>query len=167
MLIGEDDKISIKHLTLNESQFILDAFNESSFIENVGDKNIRSIREAEEYLLEGPIASYQNNGFGMNVIFLKSSNKPIGLCGLVKRETFEHPDIGYALLPEFWGQGIARSASKIVLEYASSDLGLKKILAFTSPHNEKSAKLLEKLGFGFVKQIALYREKDYLYEINL
>ena len=77
------------------------------------------------------------------------------MCGLVKRESLDDIDIGFALLPQFEGNGYALEASKGVMKFAKDKLNLKRIAAITVPYNIPSIKLLEKLGMKFEKTINL------------
>lgn len=149
MTILETDRLLIRHLTIDDADFILRLVNEPSFIANIGDRGIRSLEQASTYLLDGPIKSYATHGHGLYLVALKQSLQPIGMCGLLKRIQFEDVDLGYAFLPEFRSQGFAFEAASAILEFAHSSLGVPRTLALVSPENLASIKLLEKLGFAF------------------
>lgn len=149
MKVLETDRLTLRRLTVDDAEFILQLLNEPSFLEFIGDRGVRTVDDAGRYILQGPIASYERFGFGLYLTEVKATRAPIGICGLLKRETFEHPDIGFALRPPFWRQGYAFESAAAVLAYGKDVLGLDRILAITSPHNEPSIKLLEKLGFRF------------------
>ncbi len=109
---------------------------------------MRTLEQAAAYLTSGPLASYARHGHGLELVELKESQRPIGMCGLLKRDAFPDVDVGYAFLPEFWAKGYAREAVAATLEQGRSLLGLKRVLAFVSPHNAPSIRLLEKFGFA-------------------
>lgn len=155
MTLIETDRLILRELDLDDAPFILELVNEPSWLENIGDKNVHSIADAQRYLNEGPLKSYQENGFGLYLAELKLKKYPVGLCGLVKREGLEHPDIGYALLPDFWGAGLASEAARATLEYAQGSLGIEQVLGITSMSNASSIRVLEKIGFRYDKEIAL------------
>lgn len=138
-----------------EAAFLCILLNEPSFIRNIGDRQVRSPEDARAYLLKGPVASYAANGFGLYRLALASDGSTIGVCGLVKRDTLENPDLGYALLPQFCGQGYAREAGGAVLALAHGELGLPKVAAITDPRNAASIRVLEALGFQFEKRVRL------------
>ena len=117
------------------------------FHEYIGDKGVRTLEGAHGYLSSGPIASYAKHGHGLNLVVLRETAAPIGMCGLLKRDTLEAPDIGYAFVPEHWGAGYALEAAETVLESAWSDFGYARVLAITNDHNDPSQRLLGKLGF--------------------
>lgn len=127
--------------------------NEPSFLHNIGDRGVRSLDDAHAYLLKGPIASYAANGFGLYRVQVKASGETAGTCGLVKRATLDHADLGYALLPESCGKGYAVEAAAATLEHGHTALGLRRILAITNPDNTGSIRVLEKLDFRFENMV--------------
>ncbi|MEO7102177.1 MAG: GNAT family N-acetyltransferase [Gemmatimonadaceae bacterium] len=149
MIVLETDRLILRLLTTDDAEFVLRLVNDPSFIENIGDRGIRSLEQATNYLLDGPISSYRNHGHGPYMVVLKSVQAPIGMCGLLKRVKFDDADLGYALLPEYWRQGFALEAAKAVLDYAYASLNLPRTLGLVSPDNRPSIRLLEKLGFEF------------------
>ena len=153
--ILETDRLRLRKLTIEDADFILRLLNEPSFIQNIGDKRVRTLEDARSYILTGPITSYDKFGFGLWLVEDKTDSVPMGMCGLLKRDTLEDVDIGYALAPEFWSKGFAIEAAAAILRYANHDLGLKRIVAIVSPGNDSSIILLEKLGFSFEKMIRL------------
>ena len=148
-VILQTDRLRLRQLTQDDAPFIFELVNEPSFIENIGDRNVRSEADAVRYIQSGPMASYERYGYGLYKVELRQTSTPIGICGPLKRETLEYPDIGFAFLPLFWGQGYALESSAAVMNYSREVLGLDYIAAITTPTNERSIKLLEKLGFRF------------------
>lgn len=165
MTVLETERLSLRKLTIEDAQFILTLLNEPSFIRYIGDKQVRNVEDAEAYILNGPVASYERNGFGLYLVQLRESYTPVGMCGLLKREELPDPDIGFAFLPEFWRKGFAFEAAAALLQDARARLKLQRILAITSLDNEASIKLLERLGFRFerVTQLAADREQVKLF----
>ena len=148
-VILQTDRLRLRELTPDDATFILALVNEPSFIENIGDRNVRNEEDAVRYIQNGPMASYERYGYGLYKVELKQTSTPIGICGPLKRETLEYPDIGFAFLPLFWGRGYALESSTAVMNYSREVLGLNNIAAITTPTNEASIKLLAKLGFIF------------------
>lgn len=155
MTVLETDRLILRRFTVGDAQFILTLLNEPSFLRYIGDKNVRNLEDARQYILNGPIASYEKNGFGLYLVELKESTTPIGMCGLLKREELPDPDIGFAFLPAVWGKGFASEAAAAVLKDAHQKLRLERILAITSLDNDTSIKLLERLGFTFQRAIKM------------
>ncbi len=149
MKVLETDRLVLRWLEVADAPFILELLNDPSFIRYIGDKGARNLDDARNYILNGPVASYEQFGFGLYATDLKESGVPIGICGILKRDTLPHPDIGFAFLPAFWNKGYAQEASAAVLKYAKKNFGVDRVLAITTPDNEASAKLLGKLGLRF------------------
>ena len=110
--------------------------------------------EAQVYLKNGILKSYATVEFGFYKVALKiKPNKAIGICGLVKRDVFDIPDIGFGFLPNYEGKGYGLESSIAVLELAKNKFGLTKVGAITVETNKNSIKLIEKLGLSFEKRI--------------
>lgn len=163
-VVCETDRLIIRHLQLEDAEFIIRLLNEESFIRHIADKNVRTKTDAKNYLLNGPLDSYESLGYGLNLVQLKSSGTPIGMCGLLKRAELEHPDIGYAFLPEFCGVGFAHEAALSILNDGVTTHFLQTILAVTSPDNLSSKALLSKVGFNPIGEMELYGLQNKVYE---
>lgn len=155
MIILETERLILRQLSADDAEFVLALLNEPSFIRYIGDKGVRNLEDARRYINDGPIKSYEHNGFGLNLVQLKTSNTPIGICGVLKRDTLPDPDIGFAFLPSYWNQGYALESAAAVMAHARETLGLGRILAITSPDNEASEKLLGKIGLRFRRLVKL------------
>ncbi|AOW75624.1 GCN5 family acetyltransferase [Colwellia sp. PAMC 20917] len=167
MLLCTTQRLTIRHLNEQDHEFVLQLLNDDAFIKNIGDKGVRETKDAIAYLVNGPLASYSEQGFGLNLVALKSDNTPIGLCGLLKRPELEFPDLGYALLPEYCSQGFAREASLAVLKVAYDNNYAANVVAITSLENTPSNVLLKKLGFVFEQTIEFYGSTNNLYKVRL
>ena len=156
--IIETQRLSLHELSADCSDdvaFILRLLNEPSFLKNIGDRGVHSLEDTYNYLRIGPMASYRANGFGLYRVQVKASGATAGMCGLVKRATLQDVDLGYALLPEFCGQGYAVEAATAVLADARARLRIDRIVAITDPRNQASVRVLEKLGFSYEKMVQL------------
>jgi [ribosomal protein S5]-alanine N-acetyltransferase len=151
----ETERLILRQLTTNDAEFIFELLNDPSFIRNIGNRNIRTIEDACAYIVNGPMKSYEKNGFGLYLIVLKETNESIGMCGLIRRENLEDVDIGYALLPRFWSKGYAMEAARAAKEYAKDVIGLKRLVAIVDPANEGSIRVLEKIGLRYEKMVQL------------
>lgn len=154
------ERLRLRRLTLDDAPFILDLVNQPSWLENIGDKGVRDLDGARDYLRNGPLAMYEQRGFGLYCIECASDGAAMGLCGLIKRDTLDDVDIGYALLPQYWGQGYAREAAAATLAHGVRDFHLQRVVAITSPGNASSTRLLESLGFRFERMLSLSRDDD-------
>ena len=155
MKVLETERLVLRHLSVDDARFMLELMNEPSYIRFIGDRKIRSLDGAKVSITNGPIASYAKNGFGLYLVELKETGESIGICGLIKRDTLEDVDIGYALLPKFWLKGYAIESAMAVKNYAHNVLGLKRIVGITDPENIGSIHVLEKIGMKFEKMIKL------------
>ena len=160
MIVLEAARLTLRHLSIGDAEFILRLLNEPSFLRYIGDKGVRNLDDARQYILNGPVASYERNGFGLYLVELKDDGTPIGISGLVKRDTLPDPDIGFAFLPAYWSQGYAVESAAAVMTYAREGLGLTRIAAITSPDNNASEKLLGKIGLRFERMIKLSDGED-------
>lgn len=154
------DRLVLRKFVAGDAAFILELLNQPSFIQFIGDKGVRTLDDAKNYIATGPIASYQRHGFGLYLVELKDGKVPIGMCGVLKRESLPDPDLGFAFLPEYWGQGYAFEAASAVLKEARDTFKLTRILAITNPDNDASIKLLAKLGFQLERVMKFSSDSD-------
>ena len=155
MKVLETERLILRRVTVEDSEFILELLNDPSWLRYIGDRGVRTLDEARDYISQTLIAMYERLGFGLYLTELKDESTPIGICGLIKRDALEDVDIGFAFLPEFRGKGYAYEAALAVMQYGKRTFGLKRLVAITSPDNYVSARLLEKLGFNFERTIKL------------
>jgi ribosomal-protein-alanine N-acetyltransferase len=155
VLILDTDRLRLRTLTTDEAEFMLGLLNEPSFIQNIGDRGVRTVDNARSYILNGPVASYEKHGFGLWLVEVKESGAPIGICGLLKRDALDDTELGYALMPEYWSKGYALESASAVMAYAREELGLRRVAAITDAGNESSIRLLEKIGFKYEGMIRL------------
>ena len=154
------ERLLVRGFDTNDAEFILELLNQPSFIQFIGDKGVRSVDDARNYITTGPIESYQRHGFGLYLVELKDRKVTIGMCGVLKRESLPDPDLGFAFLPEYWGKGYAFEAASAALDQARDFFKLARILAITNPDNDASIKLLAKLGFQFERVMKLSSDSD-------
>ena len=155
MNLLETHRLSLRHLSEEDAEFILELLNEPAFLQNIGDKAVRNAADASRYIQTGPLASYQQFGFGLYLVASKETGAPMGICGLLRRESMEDIEIGFAFLQRFWANGYAYESAAAVMEYGRTALGLKRITATTAPGNRGCIRLLEKLGMHFDRMIQM------------
>jgi RimJ/RimL family protein N-acetyltransferase len=143
--ILETGRLTLHELTAEDAPFILELLLSRGFQENIGDRGVRDLEGARGYI-ERTRAGYAANGFGLWRCDLGATGEPAGICGLVKRDGLDHPDIGYAFLEGFWGSGLASEAAAATLAYARETLGLKTVVAIVQPANGGSIAVLRKIG---------------------
>lgn len=155
MYVLETARLALRELSVDDDAFILGLLNEPSFIQFIGDRGVRTPEAARRYLVNGPVASYERHGFGLYLVELLEGRVPVGICGLIKRESLVDVDVGFAFLPRFWSQGYASESASAVMAHARGALGLGRIVAIVSPDNAGSIRVLEKLGFVFERMIRM------------
>jgi [ribosomal protein S5]-alanine N-acetyltransferase len=160
--ILETERLILRQFTTGDSKFIIELLNSPGWIEFIGDRNIKTDEQAKNYLQNGPLKSYEENGFGLCLVEIKKDRTPIGMCGILKRDNLENADIGFAFLPEFTGKGFAFEMANATITYARDKLKLPVIFAITVPGNKASIKLLEKIGMKFIKLFCFPNDKEEL-----
>jgi [ribosomal protein S5]-alanine N-acetyltransferase len=145
-------RLALRQLELNDADFILELLNEAAFLQFIGDKGVRTLDDACDYLRKGPMESYGRHGFGLYAVCLRDGT-PIGICGLVKREGLEDVDVGFAFLSRHRSRGYAVESASAILEHARRVLGLRRVVAITSPENFGSIAVLQKIGLKFERMI--------------
>lgn len=155
MEILETDRLLLRPMTVEDAEFMLELLNDPSFIRNIGDRKVRTREGASAYITDGPVASYARNGFGLYLIELKETGESMGICGLIRRNTLNDVDVGYAFLPRFRAKGYALEAALAMKKYAREVVGLKRLVAVVDPENQASIRLLEKLGMRYERMVRL------------
>jgi [ribosomal protein S5]-alanine N-acetyltransferase len=147
-------RLDLRELDFGDAEFILELLNEAAFIRFIGDKGVRTLSEARGYIQQGPRDSYARNGFGLYAACLRDGT-PVGICGLVKRDGLNDPDVGFAFLSRYWSLGYAVESAAAVLAHARETLSIGRVVAITSPDNRSSIAVLEKIGLKFERMICL------------
>ena len=150
----------MRWLNVDDAGLMLAVWNDPAFMRFVGDRGIRSIEAACDELAGGPLLLYEQFGYGPYRLALKPSGTPIGICGLFRHRGLEEADIGYAVLPQFCGNGYAHEAARAVIEHARSRLGMRRIIAIVAPENAASIGLLEKLGLRFERMHRMREDEN-------
>ena len=163
MTIAETQRLIITKITLEDAPFFVELMNTPHWLKYIGDRNIKTVQDAEENLKKGILKSYKEHGYGFYKLLLKEeNNKTIGVAGLIKRKELEDTDIGFGFLPEYEGKGFGFEASVEIMKLAKHTFKLKRVLAITNPTNKNSIKLLEKLGLTYQKAINPFEEEKEL-----
>jgi RimJ/RimL family protein N-acetyltransferase len=158
MLPLETDRLALRPLTEADAAFIRELLNEPSFIKFIGDRHVRTSDDARAYIRNGPLASYKRFGFGLLLVTLKDAGTPIGICGLLKRDTLADVDVGFAFLPAYWSKGYGFESAAAVIADGRARFGLTRIVAITNPENAASMRLLQRLGLTFERMIRMSDE---------
>ncbi len=146
MNIAKTERLTLRELKSNDAEFIFRLLNTPKFLKYIGDRGVRSVEQAADFIESRYRQSYTENGYGLYCVELADGVKA-GLCGFVRRETLPAPDIGFAFLPEFEGIGLGSESAHAVMRYGREKLGFDRVLAITTLDNDASTSLLQKLGF--------------------
>ena len=150
----ETQRLLLRPVVATDASFLVQLLNTPAWLQYIGDRHVHNEEQALTYMRNGPQKSYADHGFGLMLVEQRKDRKPIGLCGLLKRDYLSFPDIGFALMPAHEGQGFAHEAAEAVLRDAVHR-GLQEVGAITIPNNVRSVRLLEKLGLSFQRHIAV------------
>jgi len=148
-------RLVLRRFTADDAPFVLALLNDPDWLKYIGDNGVRTLDDASAYLREGPMAMYTRFGFGLLAVDFKDGGQTIGMCGLIQRDGVADVDIGYAFLPAFRARGLAREAASAVLALGHGTLGIPRIVAFTAPDNERSARLLGEIGMRLERTTVL------------
>ncbi len=162
MKILETERLTLRLQTTDDADFILELLNDPSWLQFIGDRGVRTVEDACAYIFDGPIRMYEQFGFCLYLVERKEDQIPIGICGLVKRDSLEDVDLGFAFLPKYWAKGYAYEAASAVMAYGINTLELNRIVAITSQDNHASAKLLEKIGLQYEGLVQLSNDPEEL-----
>jgi RimJ/RimL family protein N-acetyltransferase len=158
-VILSTERLSIREMVEDaDAPFILELLNDPSFIRNIGDRHVRTTDGARTYIRTGPVASYEQFGFGLWLVDLKDGT-PIGMCGLLRREVLEDVDVGFAYLPAYQSKGYGFEAARAVLDFARDVLQRQRVVAIVNADNTASARLVEKLGMHFERMVQPFPEE--------
>ena len=155
----ETERLVLNEMTTDHAGFLYKLMNDPAWLQFIGDRNINSLEAAKDYITFKIKPSYERFGFGFYLTSLKEDDTPIGVCGLVKRPSMEHVDVGFAFMPDYRGKGYGYESASAIMDYAKSELDIDYIVAITDLDNVGSIKLLEKLGLKFEKVMQLDGDK--------
>ena len=163
MKIAETNRLVLSKITVDDALFILELMNTPGWIKYIGDRNVRTVEDAATYIQNNQLKVYEAHEFGYYKVQVKAENlKPIGSFGLLKRDTLDHVDIGFSLLPEYEGKGYGIEGTKAIMELAKNTFNIKTICAITLPINKPSIHLLEKLGLSYQKTVKTFGDDEEL-----
>jgi RimJ/RimL family protein N-acetyltransferase len=145
--IARTERLALRELDEGDAAFVLELLNDADFLRHIGDKGVRTLEDAVNYVRTGPMASYAAHGHGLWMVEALATGEPLGMSGLLKRDWLPAPDLGYAFLPAARGRGVASEAARAVLALARSRFAMARVVAIVNPVNAASIRLLEGVGF--------------------
>jgi RimJ/RimL family protein N-acetyltransferase len=163
-MVFDTERLVLRRLVPDDAAFMLALLNDPDWIRFIGDRGVRGVGAARDYLIEGPIAMYGREGFGLYRVERKVDGQPVGVCGLIKRPELADVDLGFAFMPQFRTLGYGAESARATLDHGLQVLGLRRIVAITAPDNHASMRLLERIGMRFERRAVLFEGED---EVNL
>lgn len=155
MLVCTTQRLRLRWATAADAAFMMELVNDPDWLRFIGDRDIHDLDAARTFIAERFMARYENEGYGLNIVELKETGEPIGIAGFLKRDGLDGPDVGFALMPAFRGQGYAYEASSASLRVAREEFGIEHMLGITNPENHASRGLLERLGLSYQGLVTL------------
>jgi len=154
------ERLTLRPTSIEDAPFIIELLNSPLWIQNIGDRNVYSISAAENYIKTKMLPQLEMLGYGNYTVIRNSDDALMGTVGLYDRAGTEGIDIGFAFLPQYFGQAYAFESAQRIMEAAVQEFGLKIIGGYTLPSNKASQKLLEKLGLKFVDIRKIPNDKE-------
>jgi RimJ/RimL family protein N-acetyltransferase len=165
--IFESKRLFLRPTLEMDADLLIELFNTPKWFMYMGDRNIRSVENAENYIRDKMIAQLERSGFSSYTLIRKSDGQKVGICGLFDRDGFSGIDLGFALLPRFERLGYAHEASEKLIDLAFNTFDLDEINAWVAPENRNSRKLIKKLGMVYRKTIGLAESEEKILLFNL
>ena len=164
--LATTERLVLTHITPLDNAFYSQLVNEPAWIANIGDRRVHSLADAAQQSRDKLMASYASHGFGLYLVTVEKTGEKVGICGLVKRDGLAAPDIAFAFLQAHWGQGYALEAARAVLHHAFHQWGLRRVLGITTAANQRSARLLLKLGLQLQGHVQIGDTSRDLYQLD-
>lgn len=136
--------LTLRPLNTGDADFLYTLYNDPLFKQNIGDRGIHSVHDAQQMIADKHALSVQ--GIPCFQVICEQQDTALGMLTLLQRDYLQVPDIGYALLPAARGKGIAKLAARQLVN-ACQLQGITTVSAIVSPENTASCTLLESLGF--------------------
>jgi RimJ/RimL family protein N-acetyltransferase len=154
-MVLETPRLRLRRFTLEDAPFIVALLNSPGWLQFIGDRGVRTEDDARRYLTVGPLASYAQHGLGLYHVARREDDLPVGMCGLLRRDTLPDVDVGFAFLPEHSGVGYASEAGAATIAYGRAEFGLRRVAGITRAENVASIRVLEKLGLRFERVVIM------------
>ena len=165
-VILETDRLLLREYVEEDAEAFFKLNTDPEVLRFVPDKALQSVEQAQQILIDHPIADYRKHGFGRGACILKSTGEQIGFAGLKYLEELGEVDVAYRLLPGHWSQGFATEVALASVCYGFADLDLKRIIGLVMPENIASARVLEKTGLRYVETVTFWGHQFSKYVIT-
>lgn len=156
----QTNRLIIRPTDETDAPFLVTLMNSPGWLQYIGDRQVYSKEGAVEYIRNRITPQFERLSYGSYTVLRKSDETKIGTCGLYDRDGINGIDIGYALLPDFQGNGYAFEAVDQLKILAFNQFGLTKIHAITNKENLSSQRLLKKIGLHFDSFVTLPHQAE-------
>lgn len=153
----ETPRLLIRNMELQDIDEIYRLHTDKEVQKYTGDVIPASKEACLQSIKERTFKDYEVYGYSRWTVLEKETRKYIGWNGLKYLPEFDETDLGYRFHQEFWGKGYGTESSLAVMQYAFSELPLKRVIGIAMKENTASSRILEKVGMTFWKE-APYEE---------
>lgn len=154
----ETERLLLRPMSLDDDAFIHELYNSPKCLQFIGDRNLQNTEDARLYIKEKMLSQLHQLGFSNYCVIRKVDHAKLGACGLYNREGLDEIDLGFAFLPKYEGKGYASEAATALVDAANNVFNLQSLQAITTKDNVGSQKLLQKLGFSYIRNIQIPRD---------
>ncbi len=162
----ETPRLLLRKFTLDDAEAALEMNSDPKVMAFIPWETKPTLESIKTLIRDHTLADYEKHGFGRHAVVHKADNRFIGFTGLKFDSQFGEVDVGFRFLSAYWGKGLAYEATVPTMEYGFGPLGLERIVAGVVPGNNRSIKLLERLGLRYEKDTKVDGEKILYYSIS-
>lgn len=155
MSVLSTERLEIRALTTGDAAFIHALLNDPDWVRFIGPRDAATVEAARAYIERAYLPLYATPGVGLWAVHRRGESEPLGVCSLLRRDTLDAPDLGFAFLPAGRGHGYAREVAAALLAHALGPLGHARVVAICSPDNAASRRVLEDVGMRFDRPIRM------------
>lgn len=166
-ILFETERTQIRKFTLDDVPALLAMNSDPEVIRYAQPVALKSLAETEAVLKNVIFADYEQYGYGRFAVVEKASNDVIGFTGIKHIAELNEDEIGYRLLPQYWGKGLATEVNRAAIQYAKDHQGKTAVIALIIPENKASIRVAEKLGMENTGLIEVYGVKALRYRKSL
>jgi RimJ/RimL family protein N-acetyltransferase len=145
-MIVETDRLLLREFDEGDAADYYALGSDPEVVRYIGISPFTRLEQALEVLRATALSDYRKHGFGRWACILKASSEFIGFAGLKRLDDLGEVDVGFWLLPTFWGRGFATEAGRAALNYGFDVLKRERIIGLVDPANLASVRVLQKLG---------------------
>lgn len=160
----ETERLILRELRQTDLEGMFELDSNPEVHKYLGNKPVATIKESQ-VILNSVFNQYKERGIGRFAAIEKSSGSFIGWSGLRLNTEYnmngftKYYDVGYRLIPKYWGKGYATESGKAAVNYAFNVLKLPELYATTEIDNKASHNALLKIGLHYVEHFYFKEEQ--------